>query len=86
MGPSSSACDPHELETILLEPYRCGTRPCIDSIFGPTAVPYLYWSASTVAWTPNFDVFAWGVSFDTGIVIFAYYFKPVPYGYVRAVR
>ena len=47
-GPPGYTCgssDPHELETILLEPYGCGTSPCIDPIFGPTA-SNRYWSSS----------------------------------------
>lgn len=32
-----------ELQTVLLQPYPCGTSPCIDAIFGPTA-PNYYWS------------------------------------------
>ncbi|MFQ5506557.1 MAG: DUF1566 domain-containing protein [Planctomycetota bacterium] len=51
-----------ELQTILLEPFPCGTNPCIDSIFGPTA-SFKYWSSTTIA-TPPF--FAWGVSFGNG--------------------
>ena len=52
-----------ELQTILLEPFVCGTSPCIDPIFGPTAAS-VYWSATTVGGFPN-D--AWLVDFR-GIV------------------
>ena len=41
-----SATGDRELESILLAPFPCGTQPCIDPIFGPTA-PDLYWSATT---------------------------------------
>src|SRR5262249_27672856 len=41
----AGSSDPHELKTILLEPYGCGTSPCIDPIFGPTA-SNRYWSSS----------------------------------------
>jgi hypothetical protein len=51
-----------ELQTILLAPFRCGTRPCIDPIFGPTAAG-IYWSSSTVVRSP---ANAWGVSFANG--------------------
>jgi len=50
-----------ELESILLAPNPCGTSPCIDPIFGPTA-PTLYWSATA---TSNPDD-AWFVSFGDG--------------------
>lgn len=53
-----------ELETILLAPYPCGTSPCIDPIFGPTAANF-YWSATTVAGTP---LNAWLVDFLGGFV------------------
>jgi hypothetical protein len=55
------------LETILLEPYPCGTDPCIDSIFGPTASsgPAFYWSSSTI----GYPTYAWLVGFSDGIVI-----------------
>jgi len=35
-----------ELTTILLQPFPCGTMPCIDSIFGATATDS-YWSSTT---------------------------------------
>jgi hypothetical protein len=54
-----------ELQTILLEPYPCGTNPCIDvSVFGPTASSS-YWSATTGA---SFPLIAWFVNFDSGFV------------------
>jgi len=71
--------DPAELETILLAPYPCGTSPCIDPIFGPTAAG-LYWSATTYASYPSY---AWGVYFNDGFVF--YDSKAYTY-YVRAVR
>ncbi len=53
-----------ELKTLLLAPYPCGTSPCIDPIFGPTAD--FYWSATTFA--PSSDL-AWTVGFDSGSVL-----------------
>jgi len=73
------AGDPAELETILLAPYPCGTSPCIDPIFGPTAAGG-YWSATTYAGFP--DV-AWGVVFFDGLVDTAGKSGAL---YVRAVR
>ena len=78
-GHNSPATGSNELETILLAPYPCGTTPCINSLFGPTA-SYWYWSASTKAPTP---VTAWFVYFGNGFV--GYDFKTYHY-YVRAVR
>jgi Protein of unknown function (DUF1566) len=60
---SCMSCESHELETILLSPFPCGTTPCIASIFGPTVSYYL--SASTYPPVPNY---AWVVSFDGGEV------------------
>jgi len=57
-------CDPAELESILLEPYRCDTHPCIDPIFGPTA-SYGYWSGSTDSSNPYY---VWVVGFGSGVV------------------
>jgi len=51
-----------ELQTILLEPFPCGTSPCIDPIFGPTAASF-YWSSTSDANDPDF---AWSVSFVDG--------------------
>src|SRR5258705_276721 len=53
-----------ELQTILLDPYPCGTSPCIDPVFGPT-VANRYWSATTFATSPT-D--AWYVYFNDGFV------------------
>jgi hypothetical protein len=74
-----TSCDDHELETILLSSFPCGTSPCIDSIFGPTEFS-LYWSASTSATAPTS---AWVVGFGAGNV-FAN--SKTGFGYVRAVR
>ena len=52
-----------ELQTILLAPFPCGTSPCIDSIFGPTAGDH--WVSSTNATTPTK---AWLVLFNNGNV------------------
>ena len=68
-----------ELQTILLAPYPCGTSPCIDPIFGPTAASF-YWSATTFA---DFPVSAWLVYFANGDV--GYAGKNLTL-YVRAVR
>ncbi len=50
-----------ELQTILLEPSPCGTDPCIDPIFGPTASDF-YWSATSFPFPDN----AWFVYFVDG--------------------
>jgi len=68
-----------ELQTILMHPYPCGTSPCIDPIFGPTVADF-YWSATTVADSPNS---AWSVGFNIGNV--GYNGKNGNL-YVRAVR
>ena len=68
-----------ELQTILLEPDPCGTSPCIDAVFGPTAASF-YWS-STTAWP---SVYAWFVHFDYGGV--GSTDKSYHDYYVRAVR
>ena len=68
-----------DLQTILVEPHPCGTSPCIDAIFGPTAAFY-YWSSTTYSLSPDI---AWEVHFGGGLV-YAYY-KDRDY-YVRAVR
>ena len=54
-----------ELQTILLAPFPCGTSPCIDPIFGPTAASG-YWSSSTFAGLV--PAHAWGVNFFNGSV------------------
>src|SRR5262245_64084908 len=54
--------DPREPETILLEPYGCGTSPCIDPIFGPTA-SNRYWSSS---FSVPYAVQEWAVEFLNG--------------------
>jgi hypothetical protein len=52
-----------ELQTILLEPYPCGTDPCIDqTIFGPTE-PSWYWSSTTASGS---SADAWTVYFSDG--------------------
>ena len=68
-----------ELRTILLKPFPCGTSPCIDPVFSPTAVGN-YWSATTNATLPS-D--AWYVFFSSGFVDGNN--KDIN-GYVRAVR
>lgn len=70
-----------ELKTILLEPVvPCGTHPCIDPIFGPTANAY-YWSATEAA--PFVD-WAWAVLFYDGHV--SNLLKTEDASSVRAVR
>jgi hypothetical protein len=71
--------EPAELESILLAPYPCGTIPCIDSVFGPTAAGF-YWSSTTSAHGPYN---AWYVYFGYGYVSFD--FKGSTF-YGRAVR
>lgn len=72
--PSSGGCgtndcstptgEPEEIESILLNPYPCGTNPCINPIFGPTGGGYR--SNSTVIQDPGKG---WEVNlFDGGIV------------------
>ena len=70
--------DGGELATILLASFpSCGTSPCIDPIFGPTASSF-YWSST------EFDADdAWSVDFAGGFV--ANDIKVIPF-HVRAVR
>jgi hypothetical protein len=70
-GHNSPATGANELETILLALYpSCGTSPCINSIFGPTASSYAaYWSASSDAACCPSGISAWWVSFDNGLVL-----------------
>ncbi len=68
-----------ELESIVLAPFPCGTDPCIDPIFGPTASS-LYWSATSHATFPSL---AWFVSFFDSDVFATDKF---PGYFVRAVR
>ncbi len=53
-----------ELQTILLDPFPCGTSPCIPPVFGPTAATG-HWSSSTDAVDPSL---AWLVYFNNGLV------------------
>ncbi len=76
---SCASCSGHELETILLAPYPCGTTPCIDSFFGPTA-PGGYWSGSPITLNPANP---WFVDFGNGSVNGNAMFHAY---YVRAVR
>jgi hypothetical protein len=65
-----------ELQTILLEPYPCGTNPCIDDVFGPTATNY--WSTTVLAtYYAEYVAFPDG-SLSNGLMHFD--------GFVRAVR
>jgi len=68
-----------ELQTILLDPYPCGTSPCIAPVFGPT-VALSYWSATPIATGPDS---AWLVFFNDGFVNSD---GKVANDYVRAVR
>ncbi len=54
-----------ELQTIQVAPSPCGTSPCIDAIFGPTA-PLKHWAGNTAALAPT-D--AWTVEFNVGFAI-----------------
>jgi hypothetical protein len=61
----NSGSGPNELEAILRAPYLCDFHPCIDSIFGATALsPYwsTSWKGSDIL--PRFDI--WTVDFDNG--------------------
>jgi len=62
--PRESGFNPgdREFASIFLEPFPCGTSPCIDPIFGPTAIA-AYWSATT---TPSNPDDAWFVYFGDG--------------------
>jgi hypothetical protein len=77
---TSPTTNPRELETILLDP--CGTRPCINSIFGPSQseFPATYWSSTTDA---TGSTRAWAVYFFDGEVGTGD--KP-GFSWVRAVR
>jgi hypothetical protein len=72
-----------EIQTILSQPFPCAGSPCIDeTAFGPTSAD-AYWSATTLAGSPDF---AWLVLFGTnqaGQVFFNGKFVARP---VRAVR
>ena len=59
-GRNSPFTGAKELESILLAPAPCGTSPCIDPIFGPTAD--VYWSATP--YTGANLLFAWLVNFN----------------------
>lgn len=51
-----------ELETILLEPFPCGTSPCIDPIFG-VPLASTFWSGTTNSSAPTG---AWYIFFGDG--------------------
>ena len=75
--------DTSELETLLLEPYPCGTHPCIAPIFGPT-LRFIYWSATTDGADP---ALVWVVDFEAGGVGVTYKLMAPYDGFsVRAVR
>ena len=81
VDPPFGNVDTAELETILLEPFPCGTSPCIDeTIFGPTAASF-YWSAIT---EEGVHFAAWLVSFDDGS--FSPTLKRLAEFHARAVR
>ncbi len=73
-----------ELQTILLEPDPCGTSPCIDPIFGPTALTSggRYWSSTTSTSNP---INAWRVFFTSPAGAVAQLGKGADH-FVRAVR
>lgn len=66
-----------ELQTILSLP--CQTSPCIDPVFGPTALSDPYWSGSTSA---NYPEGAWLLSFGGARSTASKHYAV----YVRAVR
>lgn len=68
-----------ELETILVEPFPCGPRPCIDPTFGPT-VQGGYWTATGLQ---SFPSQVWDVAFSSGFVLSAF---RSDISHVRAVR
>lgn len=55
-----------ELQTILLAPRPCGTSPCIDPVFGPTAAKG-HWSATSDVEFPDL---AWDPFFGNGTIHF----------------
>jgi cysteine-rich repeat protein len=63
-GRNSPFTGAKDLERILLAPFQCGTNPCIDSTFGPTASG-AYWSDTTTSANSS-D--AWVVGFNNGNV------------------
>jgi len=71
-----------ELQSILLAPHPCGTNPCIDPIFGPTASG-LYASSTTLLVSDPTSV--WLVSFNSSGQVIAN-FKEAQGYYIRAVR
>jgi Protein of unknown function (DUF1566) len=73
---------PRELETIVdPDASGCGSgAPCVDPIFGPTAVDSFYWSATTHASDP---LLGWSVSFFDGQIDFVLKLDGAS---VRAVR
>ena len=88
-------CAPQELETILLEPFPCGSWPCVDPVFytncgvGCTVTTCSctaggdVWSATTITFD-NYP-YAWCVNFSYGNVYYTDY-KYSWNHYVRAVR
>jgi len=70
-----------ELRTILLAPFPCGTSPCIDPVFGPTAAGEYRSSTTSFTFSTPYD--AWVVDFDDGQVFIDYKGNN---GFVRAVR
>jgi hypothetical protein len=68
-----------ELQSILLAPFQCSTKPCIDPAFGPTQA-WPYWSSSS--WASNAG-YAWEVYFGSGSVDL---FGKTNWNYARAVR
>ena len=78
-----------ELQRILLEPYPCGTEPCIDAIFGPTATDGAYWSDTTSTDLGDgsgdlcYLVCAWDVNFQVG---YTSRYSKNNFRHVRAVR
>jgi hypothetical protein len=79
-----ACCAPHELTTLVLEPYPCGggvISPCMDPIFGQFDREDPLWSSTSESAFPHY---AWIMSVDTGGVIDEGKDDDIPH--VRAVR
>jgi len=93
--PYNCPCDPAELETILLEPYRCEVDPCVDPVFNTSCTPGCsvfacsctaskgYWASSTSTYFLSSPGDAWFVGFSDGIVFYDSKYFGMP---LRAVR
>jgi hypothetical protein len=68
-----------ELKTILLEPFPCGTSPCVDPVLAPNE-PGSYWSGTTNGSAP---VGVWYVFFVDGTALLGHKTNSL---FARAVR